>query len=143
MRDEFFWRDCLPGLEAHERLHGLAAFLVRDADHRRLTHRGVLCKDVLDLARPDLVPRRIDHVFLAVDDEYPAFGAHEAHVAAHQGTARKVGRRLFGLAPVASHDLGAYGDDLAYLAQRDVLAVIANDPHDGVRYRQPDRELSL
>ena len=93
----------------------------------------MLVEDVLDLARPDLVARRVDLVLLAVDDVEPAVGVHEADVArAEHARAAPV--------PVAGDDLWAGGDDLRDLAGRQLLAVLADDPRVGVEDRDADRQ---
>src|SRR3954471_10257494 len=116
--------------EADERLDGLASVLVGHADDRRLAHGRVAVEDVLDLAWPDLVARRVDLVLLAVDEVEPAVGVHEADVAGLQRAARQRVLGLLGLLPVAGHDLRAARDELAHLARRQVLAVLADDAHD-------------
>src|SRR3954453_12167023 len=138
-RDELLGAGRRALLQADERLHGLAAVLVRYADDRRLPDRRVAVEDVLDLARPDLVARRVDLVLLAVDEVEPAVVVHEADVAGPQGAAGQGVLGLLGLLPVARHDLRTARDELADLARREVLAVLADDAHDGVEHRHADR----
>src|SRR3954452_18555579 len=139
-RDELLLAGRLALLEADERLHRLAAVLVGDADDGRLADGGVTVEDVLDLARPDLVAGRVDLVLLAVDEIEPAVLVHEADVA---GLERAAGQRvlgLLGLLPVARHDLRPARHELADLARRQLLAVLADDLHDGVEHRHADRQ---
>src|ERR671933_2051153 len=138
-RDELLLAGRLALLERDERLDGLAAVLVRDADDRRLADRRVAVEDVLDLARPDLIARGVDLVLLAVDEVEPAVRVHEADVA---GPERSAGERvlgLLGLLPVARHDHRAARDELADLARRQLLAVLADDLDDRVEDRHADR----
>src|SRR5262249_12921229 len=49
-------------------VHGLAPFLVGNADHRDVLHARVAAENVLDLARVDILSAADDHVALAVDE---------------------------------------------------------------------------
>src|SRR5688500_10468492 len=56
------------GAQHHQRLDGLAPFLVGHADHRDLGDGGMLEETVLHLDRRDVFAARDDHVLLAIGD---------------------------------------------------------------------------
>src|SRR5512135_3403900 len=98
-------------LEHHHRLHGFAAVGVERTDDARLLNVRMRVQHRLDLGRPDLEARGVDHALQAVGDEEVAFlvvvaeisGAEEAlAVVLDEG----LGGRLF-LAPVALEHLRA------------------------------------
>src|SRR5690349_21901027 len=94
--DELLGRGALAGAQADVGLDGLAAVGVGHADHGGLAYRLVLVEDVLDLARPYLVPAGVDLVLLPVDDIEPAGRVHVADVAGMQGAPRQRVRGLIG-----------------------------------------------
>src|SRR5213080_3411170 len=55
VRAQLVLGDVLAVLERDRGADLLAELVVRDADHRRLGHRGMLVEDLLDLARIDVV----------------------------------------------------------------------------------------
>src|SRR6185369_3779762 len=71
----------------------------------------------------------VDLVFLAVDDVEPAGRVHVADVSGVQGAAGQRVLGFLGLVPVAGHHHRTAGDDLADLAERQVLPVVADDAH--------------
>src|SRR3954447_17209715 len=81
VRAQLVLGDVLAVLERDRGADLLAELLVRDADHRRLGHRGMLVEDLLDLARIDVVAAADDHVLLAIDDEEVAVLVDLGHVA--------------------------------------------------------------
>lgn len=89
-------------------------------------------EDVLDLPGPDLEAGGVDHVLLAVHDVQPARAVHEADVPGAQLPVREGRLGGLGQIPVAGDDLrSAYGY-LALFAEGDVVAVLVDDPDDGV-----------
>src|SRR6185295_11975781 len=96
----------------HEGLDGLAPFLVGDADHRDLGHRGMLEQAVLDLDGRHVLAPGDDHVLLAVADrdERVVGVAAVAGVepAVHDGLGR-----LLGLVPVPLEDVVGASEHLA------------------------------
>ena len=70
------------GARHDHRLDRLAAVRVLGADHARLLNGRVLVHERLDLGRPNLVARRVDHALQAVDDEEIALLIHAAEIAA-------------------------------------------------------------
>ena len=75
----------------------------------------MLVQDILDLAGPDLEPRRVDLVFLAIDDVEPALGVHEPHIAGVEPASGHGVLAFLRLVPVAQRDLGTGHDDLTDL----------------------------
>ena len=69
------------GLEHHHRLHGLAAVRVARADDAGLLDVGMRVQHRLDLGRPDLEARGVDHALEAVGDEEVALLVVVAEVA--------------------------------------------------------------
>ena len=65
----------------HEGLHGLVADRIGHADDRGLGDARVACQHVLQLGGGDVLPRPLDHVHLAVDEEEPAVLVHVPLVA--------------------------------------------------------------
>src|SRR5918912_2511363 len=139
-RDERIGVHLLPRLEAHERLDRLAAVLVGHSDHGGLTHRWMGHQRVLDLPRPDLVPGDVDLVLAAIDQIEPAFLVHQPHVAGVEPAVRDRLLRLLGLLPVARHDLGSAGHELANLAWGKVVPLVADDADHRARDRHAHRQ---
>src|SRR5258706_10725666 len=106
-------------LEHHHRLDGLAAVRVLRRDDAGFLDVGVRVEHGLDLGRPDLVARAVDHSLEAIGDEEVAFFVVVAEVArAKEALAVMLEESLGGgffLLPVAAKDLRAVDDDLAHL----------------------------
>jgi hypothetical protein len=58
-------------------------------------HTRVGIQYLLDLARPDLEARRVDHVFVAVDNREVALGIHDCHITRVQPALVQCPGRLF------------------------------------------------
>ena len=119
-----------PGFEHDERDHFLAHARVRLADDGGLCHGWVTEKDLLDLARIDVVAAADHQVLLAVDDEQIAVLVDISQVA---GVEPATGERLGGLLrpPVIGlHHVVAADDDLADVlrARRERLVLLVQSP---------------
>src|SRR5690606_12274454 len=102
--DELLGSQRLPLLQGYVGGNRLAAVGIGLADDGRLPDGGMLVKDVLDLARPDLVPGNVDLVLDAVDQVDPAVDIHDGAIPRAQPSAWHRGFRRIGIAPVAGYD---------------------------------------
>src|SRR5438034_4391557 len=120
------------GLARHDhRFHRLAAIAIGRADDAGLLNAGVRVEHRLDLRRPYLVARRIDHALQPVGDEEVALVVVIAEVAGAEEILAVVlderfARRLL-LAPVAFEQLRPVDDDLAHLANAEFGARLRID----------------
>src|SRR5205823_1193222 len=124
--------------EHDERLDGLAAHGIGDADHGGLLDRRVTEQHLLYLAREDLEARDVDHVLHAVDDEEIAVGVAVADVAGMKPAVADRLRGGRGVAEIALHDVGPFDHDLAALAAGDLPALEVDDLHLDVLDRRAD-----
>ena len=146
--DELLRRDLAAGggLEHDDGLHRLAAVRVDGADDARLLHVGMRVEHRLDLRRPDLVARGVDHALEAVDDEEVSLLVVAAEVAGAEERLAvqrdEAGCGRLGALPVALEDLRPAGDDLADLVRAEHLERVRVD-HSGVGVAHGDAEALL
>src|SRR5689334_9328043 len=91
----------------------------------------MLHQAILDLARPDPVPRAGDHVVRPAEKPEMPLGILPAHVAGEEVLAREFVTRRRGIVPVAEehHGVGAADRDLAGLSSRHRRALLVDYPH--------------
>src|SRR4051812_31544809 len=110
-RPEFRFGRCMARAYDHPRMHDLALDRIADAGDADFSHRRVSRKHLFDLAGPDLKSARLDHVFLAIDDEYIPVFVEVSEIARVQPSSRAVGvrvvaqyeRRVSRTIPIALH----------------------------------------
>src|SRR3954454_11438391 len=117
--------DFLAVLRYHEDHQALTEILVVDADRRRLLHRLVVGKQVLDLAREDVLTTGDDHLIVSsVDEEAPVL-VEVANIAGGEQLAELL---LVPAARVALERQLIADEDPAGVARLDVVFVIVDDP---------------
>src|SRR6185503_20075427 len=118
----------LAGLHHHDRLHGLAPFVVGDADHGGFRDVRVIADRALDLGGVDVLAAGDDHVLDADVDIEVAVLIHVAGIAGAEPAvaAESPGGRLRQV-PVANHVGAGAGGDFANLARRQWFAVRIED----------------
>ncbi|MNM90031.1 hypothetical protein D3C81_1022770 [compost metagenome] len=108
-------------------MHGLAPFLVRNADNGGLRDSRMARQRVLHLGRIDVLAAADDHVLEAVDQEDKAFFVHVAAVAGmHPAIADGLGGG-FRLVPVSKHDVGSAHHDLPGRTPWDFAVLLVDD----------------
>ena len=110
-----------------DRGHGLDPVAGGDPEDGALGDGRVLVEHLLDLAAGHVLPARLDHVLLAVDDRDVALLVEGAEVARVEPAAREALGRLPGVAPVAERGVRAAVDELAQLARGDVATLVVDD----------------
>ena len=124
----------------HDRCRDLLAEpCVRESDDGGFGDRRMLVEHLLDLARVDVEPAADDHVLQPPDDVDEPVLVHTAEVAREEPAV--LGDRLLGgllASPVALHDVVTADGDLPDLSDRELLAVLADDPHLDPRDRPAD-----
>ena len=132
--------DGVANAQRDEGLHRLPAICVGLPDDGGLAHGVMGVEHVLHLPRPHLVAAGHDHVLLAVHQIEPAVFVHIADVTGQQSPVFEGGRGLFGLTPVARHDLRPRDRKLAELAGWQQRPVAVNHNDIGAEHRLADRQ---
>ena len=129
----------------HERLHHVAATLVRRGDRRRLAHRGVLDAGRLDLEGADPVTGGDDHVVGAPGVPEVAVLVALGRVLGVKPLAAESLLRVLRPVPVADRIVGVRARaqaDLAALSLLDRVLVLVQDLHVPTRHRPAHRSLA-
>src|SRR5690606_6220833 len=120
----------------HQRVHLLAPLLAGDADDDGLLHVRMRVQGFLHFPGIDVAAAGDDHLLLAVGDVEEAVLVEPADVAAALPDAVAVGRRRLRVVEVADHLVVARGDDLAFPARREQVALVIHDRDGAEQHRR-------